>query len=1241
MPLTGGASDKIGNRYEGLWAIDQLLKVVEGSLLELVLEPVDEDESRGIEFKVVRSDNITEYWTIKRQISSLQGWSLSKLAESDRRGRSILGDLFSHVNGKPKNRGIFASTQAARDLNELTEYSGDPDVFFQRVRRAEKSLGAQFRQHIVPLCDGDEERAQDCLSRTRIYSMDERSLKKAIEVDIRTLFYRVDGELIDAESVRGYLSIFLSESIHSKINRRKILDALELKGMRWRDWSRDRFVRDRIGDLSDTYIRHVHSDLIGGTFLVLPGIDSIITPHGEPPSKRILVSGEAGCGKSCSLAALVSREKDVDVPVLPIRFDSLVEGILSTVELGKKLGLSESPAVVLAGIANGGKCVLVLDQLDAVSLASGRRTELWELFESLSNEADRYPNMSLVVGCRAFDLEHDDRLRTLKRDASQYTLVNLRSLSHEKVEEILVGLEIKPSDLGDSLMTILQLPLHMSMFLSLSVDIRRDVIGIETLFKKFWQDKKQKIARRLGRASRWAQVIDTLSAWLSDNQDLSAPQHVLDDFDEDALAMVSEHVLVCTDGRYKFFHESFFDYSFARRFATGNRRLADVLCSSEQHLFRRAQTRQILSYLRDADFTRYLTELESVLMSEKIRFHIKQIVLGWLRLQKHPQKDEWAILKSFRQSNLKYRSHVRAIWSGSSDWFQILDDENFFDEALSCDENERIDEVIWYLRSKETLEVFSDRVAELLEKHKKPESEWNSRLYWVFQYGGIYHGRQLFDLFLRAIREGMYDPEHFDKSSGSAWWGVFYSSSRKNYERDCEVLGCWLTRIYSVWKKTSFPEKDIQQQSTVAARLDSNTRFERFLNDTGHGVSAVREAATNAPEAFARNILPIVAQISLDLAQPDDDESRYGYIWGYRSFGDDPLDVSDAILVGTAKALETLAAEAPGSLDEITKPFLKYSRESLSFLFLRAWTSAPKTYADRIVSYILDNPSRLQIGYNHYCLEGGDAHLYVSGKAISAASKLCSDERFNSLEGEITNLRIEYEKKYPQHRGRRQLELLMRLEITRLGARTKQILDELKRKFPDFSLVEPRRGEARFIGSPITSEAAEKMSDEQWLRALEKYAGTGVGSNAEKPYKGGESQLGQSLTSNVKKDPERFVRLALNMSATLPATYFEAILHGLADSHSEDNNESPNPMTDLVHRLIIRVHGLPNRPCGRMIAWLVRKWHNFDWSDQVLEIVSWYAENDPDPVPENSRKSEQGDQTDDERNPHSFEIMNI
>ena len=96
--------------------------------------------------------------------------------------------------------------------------------------------------------------------------------------------------------------------------------------------------------------------------------------------------------------------------------------------------------------------------------------------------------------------------------------------------------------------------------------------------------------------------METLCNEMASAQQLSVPRETLDGFPLAYLnQLASEGVLTFDERRYGFGHESFFDYCFARLFVNRAASLVSFLKGSEQHLFRRAQVRQVLAYLRDAD----------------------------------------------------------------------------------------------------------------------------------------------------------------------------------------------------------------------------------------------------------------------------------------------------------------------------------------------------------------------------------------------------------------------------------------------------------------------------------------------------------------------------------------------------------------------------------------------------------------------------------------------------------------
>jgi hypothetical protein len=718
VPLAGGTADKLGNRYEALWAFDRLLSVVDGRAAALTLEPLDSDESRGIEFVVCLADGTSEYWSVKRQTTKAAGWTLAVLAAEDERGRSILRDLLGHVERSSTNRAVFASTLGARDFEELKAYSSTSAALDARLKRS-TDLQRDYRNYLLPLCSNDSERARAFLLRASTHAVDEAHLRQQTDVLLRKTFYVHGGGPLDAVAVRGHLAELLLDRIHQPIDRGTILQTLRANGVCLREWALERTVTDRVDSIRLEYLQPLLSQRINGRFLELPASEPIVGHNGLPASSRILVSGSAGGGKSTTLASVLERLAASQVPVLPVRFDQLPDGILTTTELGSKLLLPESPVLVLAGLAAGKPCVLFVDQLDAVSLASGRRAELWSLFEGLLRESERFPEVSVIVGCREFDLEHDHRMRGLKSDGTRFTLVTLKALSAEQVDEALTTAATDPRAVASSLKPVLFVPLHLSMFLNLRPADRISIRNRDELFDRFWTDAERRSDQRLGHKAAWTQVIDKLANWLSVNQQLSAPRFVLDEFAADAAAMASEHVLVLAEGRYRFFHESFFDYAFARRFAAGTRTLVDLLLSGEQHLFRRAQARQVLAFLRSQDPPRYLAELELLLGQSHIRFHIKRVVLQWLSTLPDAQHEEWAVLRRISDATPELWPQVRASVIGQDAWFDVLDAAGFFDEALASGNQQRQEEALWMLGVHTTMTTRSFRVAALLTRYRQ------------------------------------------------------------------------------------------------------------------------------------------------------------------------------------------------------------------------------------------------------------------------------------------------------------------------------------------------------------------------------------------------------------------------------------------------------------------------------------------------------------------------------------------
>ena len=113
MPLPGGPSAKAGDRYELLWTVHCMLRVVAGEAESIRLEPLGE-EGEGIEF-TIDGPSGTEYHQAKRQRTGRGVWTLTELAKEG---------VLTHFHQKldaPATETVFVSAHAAHPLDELAD----------------------------------------------------------------------------------------------------------------------------------------------------------------------------------------------------------------------------------------------------------------------------------------------------------------------------------------------------------------------------------------------------------------------------------------------------------------------------------------------------------------------------------------------------------------------------------------------------------------------------------------------------------------------------------------------------------------------------------------------------------------------------------------------------------------------------------------------------------------------------------------------------------------------------------------------------------------------------------------------------------------------------------------------------------------------------------------------------------------------------------------------------------------
>ena len=1182
MTRAGGEADKFGNRYEGLWVVDAALDLIDGEFVDLVVEAVG-DEAAGVEFFRTTSSDTREYHSIKRQQTD-GNWTIRRLSQGKPpSGRSILGDLIKKVQEGAV--GVFSSGTSASELVNLLERalpSESHEEFQARIRR-NAHLSGCFYKSIVPIC-GDAEAAYFALRDLRVRTMLESDLTKVIERRIRSMFRTQTGAPPDTTVVRLLMADFATSKLGARLTEHSFLSHLSGHDILLSPLSGHSTAGAQIQKLNRLYLREIDALLINRAEINRAESTAAYSALLDS-GKSVMLEGMAGGGKSCIVAQVVKQLHNHDIPALVIRLDRLTEADHSAQAVGIRWGLPDSPTITLGELAGGQPSVLCIDQLDALSIVSARQQSAWGALNELLDEARNYPNMQLLFACRSFDLEQDAQLRALVADENRVTRIRVGELDDDTIQSAIESSGIVVSPLDHEQMRLLSVPLHLYLFLETARSGDFDFTSKGDLFDAFWRHKARNVNNSLGgRSSVWTETIAALCDVMSERESLVAPDYALDEWLEAIEAMASEAVVQIQDGDIRFFHESFFDYSFARSFLRTNSDLVRWLESDQQHLFRRSQVRQVLTFLRDreSDRPRYLQTLSALLDHADIRFHIKKLVLDWLHALPDPTKEEWDIVEGLVDLR---NGHAWQVLSNSAPWFDVLQAMGRWESWLNADD-EMFDRTMLLLIMPEVLDARPATVASLIGPFRGRSGNWGLRLQRLVASGHGYTSPEMEDLVIALIRD-----ETLDTATGFAlngdWWLIWYTTCTQRPEFTARVLSAWFDR-----------------QIKLAGALDRADPFSgspTIVTYSQFSEQVISECAKRAPREFVREMFPRFVRF--------DKRVPMEWIVGPSAFGSPDRQLRDAL----AEAMMSLAKTDPAELDSIMAAETLSETKWMHSLVLRAWSSNPDHYSEHVVRYLMARPDKgLGIGYD-VSAGGADIFAAVSRTAVAAASACCSDASFNDLEYAIRRIAPDWERERGRE-GLTELVLLRALAQERVGEDARQRIQELERRYPNAPQrgapqPDTRKNEAQLVRAPIAQETQQHMSDAQWLSAMAKHTGE-LPAFVGEQFVGGAMELSQDLKKLVAKDPERFSTLANQMEATIPPTYFEAILKGLTDNGDGSGRAGTLMQVCSVLR---RTRDLGVQVHGKEVAWAIRSLAEEALPDDIVQMLCRVALDDRDP----------------------------
>lgn len=1184
MPLPGGPSDKFGNRYELSWTVSQFVRMLHGQVESIRIE--DPGVTKA-EF-VVTSGGTRELHQAKRSHPDGK-WTLASLAASD---VNLLQAISAGLSGNSE-RFVFVSSSDAPELRELSERARQAESVpeFETQFLAAKVQEANFERLRKYWSNTNVGSAYDVLRRIEVRTMDQTSLDDQVRWGLRALF------ISDPESVCAELRRIAEESIHQTLTRDLLVERIATRGYKLRRLANLDSAGPLVAEVTKNYLGGARKKLIRQSLISRTATQTLLS---QVDSKSLggdfVLTGKAGAGKTGCVVEFVESLRNRGMPVLAFRVDRLVP-VSTTADLGRQLGLEESPALVLAAAAAGREAVLVVDQLDAVSTTSGRSAELFDAVEGLLAEARGLRGkltLHVVIVCRVFDWENDHRLRRMVPE--QHARVEVSEFTPEEVKAVLSAVGFPVELLQPRQLELLHLPQNLSLFLE-GAFAPTDTPQFNTakdLFDRYWDAKRRSVNERAAPLTdQWAPIIEQLCEEMTRTQQLSVPREKLDLFALNYVSqMASEGVLTFDGKRYGFGHESFFDYCFARGFITKKQPLPTFLTTSEQHLFRRTQVRQVFAYLRDADRSRYCAEIRALLTDAHVRTHLKDLVVALLVNIADPGNDEWAILEPWLNSELaaivrgqqnedKFATLVWRQFFFSPSWFHLADKRVLIAGWLASETASLANEGVNYVRVHQR--HCGDRIAELLEPYAGRGGDWPQRLRFLMEWATLENSRNFFELFLRLIDDGTLDEARGPIAVNSTFWSMLYGLAKARPEWIPEVIAHWLRRRVAL----------LQRQKDENGRVTWTNTF-----GNGHfGSELLHTAADKAPTVFVKLVLPIVLEIADAAAYSHQTEPpKQDAVWPILYKGEhESLD--SACLSSLVAALKSVAKDQPDTLGDTIAELSKRHSHVANFLLLNLYTAGASRFADEAASLLCAETWRFRCGYS-------DSPYWIAMQLIQSIVPPCSADNRARLETAVLAYSPAYERSPDGHKyaGRARYILLSAIPPELRSRSAQARFEELKRKFgePDAA---PREMRVFTVGSPIEKQAADKMTDEQWLKAIAKYRLEEGLHRWDDPEKGGARELAGMLREYVRDEPERFAHLSLQFPLGTNPVYIERTLEGLKGASASN---------DLKLAVCRKAYSEAREECGREIADLLGSMEK-PLPEDAVQMLDWLATQHPDP----------------------------
>ena len=865
------------------------------------------------------------------------------------------------------------------------------------------------------------------------------------------------------------------------------------------------------------------SSYIEKSFIEMPEIKKIFEfiESEDYKDDLLVLTGKAGIGKTALLSKIQSKLIENHTAYLSIKSDKF--DLESKDAFSKYFGV-ENTFHSIKQLARKEKVVVLIDQLDALSLTMSSNQKTITFILELIEQLKYISNVKIIVSIREYDLKNDPLFKNL--DDSKKIIT--QPFNFEYVNEKLKSFIRESTKLSNTLIELLRTPLHLSIFIELYPN-DNSCISIKTLqdlYDKFWE---QKVNSKLIDQTVRQNVIKLLNAIVQKMNEMKKIEvpilYFIDEFEEALSLLLSNGILKQENKKISFFHQTFYDYVFARNFVKKGISLFEYILTTSQDLSIREQFKQIIQFLRGTDEEKYLLELETILYSDAVRFHIKLLLISYLGSLENPTMEEFTFIQKLFRDNEKFKKYFMESWI-SSDWLIFFKEANFFTnenfktynlhhrieifvnkepslvfeifDKCECDaeiKNEAI------MLSLERLEKWDEPIFKVFQKYHHLIYTDNARFSTEKVYKKVYFFNQFYaiNLFSNFLDVRIKEVDDHDKKEllDHDWYDIFEFLIKTN---SIEILQKSLASIQQISEKFK----------------NEYSKKEFIIND----------------QVF-----------SFFMWQFDD---LHNSTWGlYRK---------------TLHKISQLALDDKDVFLELIRPYQDTRYLSLIAFLIFGYSKNLQEYKNEILILLTNQRLLEEITFDY---DDGYEFALLLNKSFQIYDKTEQEKIFDSIihvnpEWERSAFLGKWDKKSVYHgtyRGLQKYKLLCQLDIESIikFGYFKEF-QELKRKFDWYKLETPHKAVGGFVGTPLSQEVYKKMSLRHWLQSMKVYDGKKIRKSMSSFLRGDITQHHRQFEKEVTENPHKFFDFLMQLkSENIHPDYLSAGLSGLiASNYNEE-----------------------------------------------------------------------------------------